>query len=132
MTQEATTMTYYDIQCYAPINDVDPEKVNALVADMLANGWRGAPILVFGESLLTGSHRITALRKIARDPDIDDAEVLHQDVAEDVTEIVEAALQRRADELGMEPWEIEIDYRNIGWILEGTEYEKYKDEIAEW
>ena len=125
-------MTYNDIRCYALINDVDTDKVTALANNMLANGWRGAPILVYGETLLTGSHRLAALHQIANDIDTCNADVLDQDVAEDVSEIVEAAIMRRADEWGVEPYEVEIDYSDIGWILDGTEYECYKDEIREW
>lgn len=125
-------MKFDSIRCYPLINEVDPDKVSSLAQSMLANGWQGAPILVYGESLLTGSHRLAALRQIANDIDTCDADVLHQDVAEDVTDIVIAAIERRAEGLGVEPYDVSIDYDNIGWILEGTVYEMYKNDIREW
>lgn len=125
-------MTFQEIMCMPGLNDVDSEKVNALAQAMLENGWQGAPILVYGESLLTGSHRVAALHKIydmVLSFEIDDAEVLHQDIAEDVTEIVLEHIAAREEEEGDVP---DIDYQNIGWLLEGSWVEQYKDEIAEW
>jgi hypothetical protein len=40
---------------------VDPEKRDAIAADMAANGWIGAPIVILSETqALTGAHRIAA------------------------------------------------------------------------
>lgn len=125
-------MTYYDIAGYEPINNTDEEKVEALMNSMLENGWNGMPILVYGESLLTGSHRLEALRRIAymvSTGELDDAEVLNQDIAEDVTDIVEANIAKREEEDG---WAPDIDYADIGWLLEGSWVEEYKEEIEEW
>lgn len=120
-------MRYDQIQCYAPVNGVEAAKVAELAESMLAHGWVGCPILVVGESLLTGSHRLAALRKIAEEHP--EAQVLDQDVAEDVTEIVEAKLAEFEDENGYIP---DIEYDRIGWLLEGSWVEEYKDEIVEW
>lgn len=38
----------------------DTEKVAALAASMERDGWIGAPLVVWGECLLTGSHRYAA------------------------------------------------------------------------
>jgi len=50
-------------------------------------------------------------------------------VAEDVTEIVDTAIQKFEEENGYTP---DIQYDNIGWIFEGTWVEQYRDEIEEW
>lgn len=120
-------MTYYRIASYSTINDVEAAKVRALADSMLADGWVGCPILVCGGALLTGSHRLAALRLIAEEHE--DAEVLTQDVAADVTDIVEERLAAFEAENGYVP---DIEYDNIGWLLEGTWVENYKDEIVEW
>ncbi len=126
-------MTYNDIACYALINDVDADKVNALADSMIENGWMGCPILVYGEELLTGSHRLAALREVERrylTGEIDEVpEVLTCDIAEDVTEIVEENIAKAEEENGFAP---EIEYDNLGWMLEGSWVEEYKDEISEW
>lgn len=46
-------MTYDRISRFAPINDVDNDKVKEIAESIKANGYVGCPILVFGESLLT-------------------------------------------------------------------------------
>jgi hypothetical protein len=118
---------YHNIQCYLPVNDTDETRVEELVKSMLVNGWVGCPILVLGESLLTGSHRLAALRKIAEEHP--EAEVLTQDVAEDVTEIVNERLLAHEAEYGYIP---DIDYSSIGWLLEDSWVAAYSDEIVEW
>lgn len=126
-------MTYNDIACYALINDVDTDKVNDLADSMIENGWVGCPILIYGEELLTGSHRLAALREVERrylTGEIDEVpEVLTCDIAEDVTEIVEENIAKAEEENGYAP---EIEYDNLGWMLEGSWVEEYKDEMEEW
>lgn len=48
-----------------PLHDVmDTAKRDALAADMEANGWVGAPVVVLSETqALTGAHRIAAAAK---------------------------------------------------------------------
>jgi hypothetical protein len=118
---------YHNIQCYLPVNDTDETRVEELVKSMLVNGWVGCPILVLGESLLTGSHRLAALHKIAEE--YPEARVLTQEVAEDVSDIINAQLLAYEAEYGYIP---EIDYSDIGWLLEGSWVEAYSDEIGEW
>ena len=118
-------MTYQQISCMHPINEVDEDKVQALMDSMRKNGFVGCPILVYGDEILTGSHRLVALQRLAEtDLCVDD-----WDVAEDVTDIVEDNYSRFVDDNG---WAPDIDYSNIGWLLEGSWVEEYKDEIAEW
>lgn len=127
-------MTYDDIRCFALINDTDSDRVEELATSMIENGWQGCPILVCGEGLLTGSHRLAALHYIAEmlnNDEITDeqAAVLNQDIAEDVTEIVEEHMAAFEEREGCTP---DIDFQNIGWLLEGSWVEEYKNEITEW
>lgn len=125
-------MLYNDIERYNTINEVEYEKVNELVESMLENGWVGAPILVYGNDLMTGSHRFEALQRISdmvNDGEIEEAAVLEQDVAEDVTEIIEEKIAQYEEENG---WIPDIDYNDIGWMLEGSWVEEYSEEITEW
>ena len=118
-------MTYYDICRYTPVNRVDMCKVQALAADMAANGWVGAPILTYYDTLLTGSHRLAALQLLCEGDNLDLAcEAASWDVAEDVTEEVSAALEA----LSLD----EIDYSDLGVLLAGTWVEMYAEQIREW
>ena len=126
-------MTFHDIQYFLPINEVEEDKVNALVESMLANGWQGCPILTCGDDLLTGSHRIVALKKIYEmyynDELDEEPSVLTEEIAEDVTEIVEESISKFEEKHGYAP---DIDYSDIGFLLSGSWVEQYKDEIEEW
>ena len=120
-------MTGWKVINYNLINDVDQDKVQALAQSIHKNGWIGCPILVNGDELLTGSHRVAALRMIAEE--YDDISILDQEVAEDVSQLVEAAFQKFEHENGYLP---DLDYSDIGWIFQGTWVERYKSEIEEW
>jgi len=118
-------MTYNRISCYQPINDVDPSKVYKIAESIKKNGFVGCPILVYGEMLITGSHRLAALRLL-----LDEGyDVENLDVAEDVTDIVENAILDFEEENGYSP---DIDFSDISWMFAGTWVEEYKDEINEW
>lgn len=127
-------MTYNQISSLVAINDVDETKVNALVKSMLKDGWKGCPLLVYGEELITGSHRFAALKKIddmvnMGEIDIDEATVLSEEVAENVTEIVDKNIAKFGEEHG---WIRDIDLQDIGWMLKDSWVEEYKDEMIEW
>ena len=124
-------MTYADVICYGWINSVDDKKVANLVDRMLQHGWQGMPILLCGSTLITGSHRRAALCKIeemwgealwAGTP-MDRPQVLTQDVAEDVTDLIEDWAERNAD--------CDIPFDRLRLIFAGTWVEEYKDEL-EW
>lgn len=115
-------MRYIDIKYMNPINQTDPARVKE---SMKEKGFVGCPILIFNDTLLTGSHRLEALRQLAEEDD----RVLFWDVAEDVTDIVNQAYDRRIEEEG---WAPDLDYSDIGWLFEGSWVEQYKDEIDEW
>jgi hypothetical protein len=76
MTQaiEATTATTIQYEPYHGVHDED--KLAALVASLLANGWQGVPVVADGDCLMTGSHRWHAVKQIERMHEIDTPEVL--------------------------------------------------------
>ena len=73
------------VKCLPLVNDVDEKKVSEIKKSILENGWQGAPILYTNMGLVTGSHRLAALREIEETEDDDD--VLFENIAEDVTDI---------------------------------------------
>jgi ParB-like chromosome segregation protein Spo0J len=120
-------MSFREIEYFAPINEVDQNKVNEIAESIKANGYVGCPILICGESLITGSHRLTALKQLAEQEDneeIDYIGVRDLIVAADVSDIVEQALSENPDR--------ELDTSDLGWIFTGTWVEKFRDEIEEW
>lgn len=120
-------MSFREIEYFAAINDVDQNKVNEIKESIKANGFIGCPILICGESLITGSHRLTALQQLAEQEDneeIDYIGVRDLIVAADVSDIVEQALSENPDR--------ELDTSDLGWIFTGTWVEKFRDEIEEW
>ncbi|MFT3952801.1 MAG: ParB/RepB/Spo0J family partition protein [Oscillospiraceae bacterium] len=123
-TTFTTTLTLSDICDVDSINNVDMEKVAQIAESIRENGWQGAPILVHTgiNQLVTGSHRLAALKLLAED----DSSVYDMDVAVDVSEIVDEALEREGYSYG------DIDYSEIGWLFENSEIEAFKDEICEW
>lgn len=118
---------YYEISLFPLINEVETEKVENIITSIKENGWQGLPILIYGDNLLTGSHRLQAL-KILEEQD-ECLDVLDEEIAYDVTDIVEDNLQKYEDENGFMP---EIDFSDIGWLLQGSWLEEYKNEIIEW
>lgn len=107
------------------INEVAEDKVNEIAESMKENGYVGCPILVFNDQLLTGSHRLSALKQL-EDEGFD---IYDWDVAEDVTDLVNEAFEKFEEENG---WSRDMDYSDLGWMFNGTWVEEYKDEIAEW
>lgn len=118
-------MTYNKISWMYGINEVDENKVNDIAESMKSNGFVGCPILVWNDQLLTGSHRLAALKQLEEDG----LDVYDWEVAEDVTDLVEDAFKRFEEENG---WQRDMDYSDLGWIFAGTWVEEYKNEIEEW
>jgi hypothetical protein len=116
--------TYFEISSLPMVNGVNPDKVEKIKESILANGWQGAPILYTNLGLVTGSHRLAALQEIEETGEDDD--VLFEDIAEDVTEIINNYCSAHDTY-----WD-EIDFGNLGEIFAGTWVEEYKDEIREW
>ena len=125
-------MRFREIECFEPINEVDQNKVDEIKESIKANGFIGCPILICGESLITGSHRLTALKQLAEQEDNDEIDyigVRDLIVAADVTDLVDEAMRKFEEENG---YTIDIQFDNIGWMFEGTWVERYKSEIEEW
>lgn len=118
-------MTYEEICCKAFISDVEEAKVNQIAENIKKNGFVGCPILIWNDELLTGSHRLAALRKLASE----DIDVYDWDVAVDVSEIANENFLKFEEENG---WQRDIDFSDIGWLLKDSWVEQYKDEIEEW
>lgn len=116
--------TYFEISSLPTVNDVNHDKVEALKKSILSNGWKGAPILYTNMGLVTGSHRLAALQEIEETGEDDD--VLFEDIAEDVTDIINSYCEERDIY-----WD-ELDFGNLGEIFAGTWVKEYKDEIREW
>ena len=114
-------MKFDEISCYATVNATDGAKVAELAESMKENGWKGAPILVCNMGLVTGSHRLAALKAIDSDAEYD-GEVLYEDVAEDVTDEINDYCEREG--IGFE----EIQFDNLRDVFAGTWVEEYKDE----
>lgn len=132
-------MKAIEIIRYNLINGTETEKVNSLVKNMESNGWTGMPILVNAETeeLVTGSHRLAAIKIIydkynagEYDDDVEIEELLNNvDVAEDVSEIIDAYAERMMKEVGYFDG---IEYDNLRQVFSGTWVEQYANEIVEW
>ena len=114
---------YFEIKSLPMVNEVNRDKVEEIKNSILVNGWQGAPILYTNLGLVTGSHRLAALREIEETEEDDD--VLFENVAEDVTDIINDYCESHDTY-----WD-ELDFANLGEIFAGTWVEEYKDEI-EW
>lgn len=115
------------------LNKVDDAKVNEILNSLLANGWKGAPVLYCDYGLVTGSHRLAALRKI--NAMLDDADgdefnklydILDSVEALDVTDIINRYCEDN------DYTYLDIDFSFLGNVFKGTEVEQYKNEIEEW
>lgn len=132
-------MTAFEITGFAPVNDVDAEKVAGIAANIKANGWVGTPVLVMASmcQMITGSHRLAALQAIGSEyddavfsGDDDTADrlsaILNADVAVEVDDIVNGYCEAEDETIDSLP------YDNLSLIFKGTEIERYASEIAEW
>lgn len=116
--------TYEEIKSLPMVNEVNEEKVKEIKNSILTNGWQGAPILYTNMGLVTGSHHLAALREIEETEE--DDSVLDEDIAEDVTDIVNEYCESHNT-----CWD-EINFSSLRDIFAGTWVEEYKDEIEEW
>lgn len=112
---------------YITINETNAQRVAEIKASIMANGWQGAPILVSAahNCLITGSHRLAALKDIYDDELDFDLDSLG-DVAEDVDDILDAWCAENDASID------EILLNNLSSVFAGTWVESYKDEIVEW
>ena len=119
---------YYIFNGLRAINQVDDQKVRQIARSILKQGWQGMPILKWGDELITGSHRITALALLERLGYEDYvSEILNNgEVFYDVSDIMEEYLEKNEMEF------VDIAYDNLREYFAGTEVEKWKDELLEW
>jgi len=122
-------MKFAKIRNFSEINTTDAKKVEEIKKSMKENGFVGCPILIEGEYLITGSHRLQALKELADEYDNEesDLDVESWEVAEDVSDI----LQEYVEKNDLEYIE-NFEYDSIGQYFEGTWVEEYKNEIPEW
>lgn len=120
-------MKFEQIAAYDGINATDDAKVAELVESIKANGWQGAPILVCDNGLVTGSHRLAALKAIYEaDLDFEYDELFKIDVAEDVSEEVIAYCEKTG--IGYD----QIHFDDLSDVFAGTWVEEFADQIVEW
>lgn len=112
-----------EILGYSKANPVDENKVNEIYQSIKENGWQGAPILTWGNCLITGSHRLAAIEKI-----YEDGGNLSFECAEDVTDIIEEKLASGE----MDKYDIFNNLDYLREIFAGTWVERYKDQLEEW
>lgn len=90
----------HDVTGFAPAHDVDdPDKVEKLAADMGANGWQGAPLVVLRDyaQAVTGVHRLAAAEQAGiAVPAVDIEELL---------DVYGIDLWARCEELNGELWD---------------------------
>lgn len=113
------------------INSVSESKVKRLMESMMKHGWKGAPILYCDLGLITGSHRVEALKRIDDlyyEEEISDyeARVLYEVEILDVDDIIQDYSRRTGN-----TWN-DIDFDYLREIFKGTYVEKYKNDIVEW
>lgn len=115
-------MTGLDILDYESVNGVDENKVATLVESIKTNGWLYCPILTYGNTLITGSHRLAAIKALYEE-DFN----INFDCARDVTDIIDDKLEN-----GMDWYDINNNLDNLSALFENTWVEKYKDMMEEW
>lgn len=121
-------MLYENVSMYFAGGGYDQGKVDAIAEDIRQNGWHFPPILVDGEQgvVITAPHRFLALAKLRDDPEDFHDEIFAADVAEDVSDIIEAWYsedEARVD--GEFPW------FNLEEVFGGTWVEEFKDGISD-
>ena len=48
---------------------IDSDKVTEIANSIQNNGWQGSPIVVWGDTLITGNHRYAACKELGIDPE---------------------------------------------------------------
>jgi len=123
MTQTISNydLTAYNYQMYAP-EGVDKKKVEALAEDMKKNGFTSVILLadIDGWYLVTGTHRYLAAKKL----DDEDIEIEIKFV--DVTDAIDDYCERENVTIDCVPLD------RLREVFEGTKYEEFARECAEW
>lgn len=112
-------MTGLDILGFEKVNAVEESKVQELVNSITTNGYdMNYPILVYGNVLLTGSHRLAAIEKM-----FEEDQDVNFECALDVSDIITDEDLEEAANAG------EFDFDAL---FTGTWVEEYKEGIEEW
>lgn len=113
------SITISEIVGYTPVHArLERRKIEELKESILDDGQCGMPILTWGEQLITGSHRLAALRELYYDNEID-GDIF---VGEDIGDLIENGEICKED----------VDSSCLRKFLSGTWLEDYKDELEEW
>lgn len=122
---------FSEIVGYNPLHSTDDKKVSELKANLLQKGWTGMPILIasgWGE-LVTGSHRLVALKEIWEDMEEGNLEESAFDfssvMVECVQDILDEAIAQDDEFCG-------VEYDHLRQYFAGTRIEQYKNDLNEW
>ncbi len=126
-------LKFEDIKDFDYINDPENDVAKDIFESIINYGWKeeSGPILVYQGRLLTGTHRLYALKELFKhNPE---HYVFQQYIAWDMTEEIHKRIDDEPeDELLEKSYEIFDFSEGLGKYLEGTPVEKYKEHIREW
>jgi hypothetical protein len=116
-----------------PLNETDETKVKEIAESIYENGWLGCPILIIDGALITGSHRLEALRMLEEEGNEYEGYVA-ADISEEIYENMIDKREANGDdgeEFGAHYYLGQYGYDNLAWLLKGTWAEEFKEEL-EW
>ena len=117
----------------APINNLEEEKARAIFNSIKNEGWKSdlGPILIYQGALLTGTHRLAALKFLFQSEP--DHPVFREEIAWDVTEEIHRNIDAMPeDDLLEKTYEIDDFSSGLGELLAGTPVEQLREHIKEW
>lgn len=126
-------LKFDDIKDYDPINNLEEDKAQIIFNSILNEGWKEefGPILIYEDKLLTGTHRLQALKSLYEvQPQ---HTVFQQEIIWDMTgEIHRHIDEEPEDDLIEKSYDIDDFSCGLGEYLQGTPVEKFKKYIKEW
>lgn len=126
-------LKFNDIKDYDPINNLESDKAQRIFSSILNGGWKEqfGPILVYEDRLLTGTHRLQALKTLYEvQPQ---HAVFQQVIAWDMTEEIHQHIDEEPEDDFLEKSYVIDDFScGLGEYLQGTQVEKFKEYIKEW
>lgn len=113
-------MNIKDIIYYHKVNETNSDIVEELRESIINNGWQGPSILIYEDNgcLVTGSHRIEALKSLAELEEYEDFEIPTIDVSEYIHQYYEENGE----------W-ADIDYSCLTWLRNYATEEEWEDMI---
>lgn len=79
--------------------DIDQDKVNEITTSLEQNGWQGSPIVVWGDTLMTGNHRYAACQALDIEPETITLEEVFEEDGLDFSECHEQAGHPTSNEI---------------------------------